>query len=414
MTGSGMRSAAFTLKNGMQAYVYPRPGLESVGMAIGVHYGSIDDRKGINGAAHYLEHMLFKGTGKRTAQDIKQEVRDIGVSWNAFTTFETTVYYMQGYSGYLERMMDILSDMITDSTLPEKEFELERGPVINEKLIHQDNPRFFFYDAFGRVLYSKHPAMRPVGGSRESIERTTREDLLNIYRSYYTPRNMMAVIYGNVGTVRARELLDEYFGGFDRKYNELKRPIANEPQIKRELAMRRDNLKQARIGIGFKTLPCAKAGMKEIVTLMVISKMLSFRLFDEIRDRNGLSYDPIASYYPFSTFGFIGAQAGVEPQNIGMARRIMLDEIGKLERGEVTREEVERAKLGLSIQYRMQRESTLDMVNSVASYALITGDYRFVEKLPDMAKGISLEDVRAQCHRYISTRKYGMVVLKPS
>lgn len=409
-----MKSSAFSLRNGMKVYVYPRPGLESVGIAVGVNYGSIDDKKEINGAAHYLEHMLFKGTTKRSTQDIKREVRDIGISWNAFTTFETTVYYMQGYSGYFGRMVDIISDMITNSTFPPKEFELERGPVINEKLIHQDNPRFFFYDNFGKALYKKHPAMRPVGGSRESIERTTRKDLLGIYNSHYTPRNMLVVVYGNVDPIRARAELDKRFGHFSRKYVPLKRQVAREPQVKEELVIRKENLKQSRVGIGFKSPPFKKSSEKELLSLMVVSKMLSYRLFDEIRDKNGLSYDPSASYYPFSTFGFIGAQAGVEPNMVDDAKRIMLGELGKMERGEITNEEVKRAKLGISIQYRMQRESTLDMANSIASYALITGDYKLVERIPDMVKQVSLADVKRCCRKYLRTKAYSMVVLKPA
>ncbi len=409
-----MRPVALTLKNGMRVCIYPTPGLESVGIAVGVNYGSIDDRKEINGAAHYLEHMLFKGTTGRSAQDIKQEIRDIGVSWNAFTTFETTVYYMQGYSGYFEEMADLLSDMTTNSTLPEKEFELERGPVINEKLIHQDNPRFFFYDTFGKVLYKRHPAMRPVGGSRESIERTTRKDLLGIYGSYYTPRNMMVVVYGKVEARKAARTVKERFGAFSRRYVELKRPVADEAQRKEEVTIRKENIKQARIGIGFKTMPYLESTTGEFLSMLIISKMLSYRLFDEVRDRNGLSYDPSAAYYPFSTFSFIGAQAGVEPKDVGAAKDIMLDELRKLGRGEIGREEVERAKEGLAIQYMMQRENTLSMVNSIASYALITGEYHFAERLPGMVRKVGLDAVRRYCKRYIRTERRSAVVLKPA
>ncbi len=397
----------------MRVYVYPRPELESVGVAVGVNYGSIDDRKEISGAAHYLEHMLFKGTTKRSTQEIKQVIRDMGVTWNAFTTFETTLYYMQGYSGYFDEIMDVISDMTTNSTLPKGEFELERGPVINERLMHQDNPRYFFYDTLGKALYRRHPAMRPIGGSRETIEGTTRRDLLDIYKAYYTPRNMVIAIYGNVNGNRAKETVNRYFGKFSRRYRELKRPIADEPQVKRELVMKRENLNQARIGIGFKTLPYKKASVSELLSLMVISKMLSDRLFDEVRDRNGLSYDPSAGYYPFSTFSYFGAQAGVEAKKINEAKSIMLAEMGKMERGEITRREVERARSGLSIQYRMQRENALAMVNSIASYALVMHDYRLTEKLPEMLQGVSAEDVRRYCKRYIKTKNYSMAVLKP-
>lgn len=409
-----MQSKGFTLKNGLRVYVYPRPGLESVGIAVGVKYGSIDDRAGINGAAHYLEHMLFKGTKTRSTNDIKQEVRDMGVNWNAFTTFETTVYYMQGYSGYFGRMADILSDMIINSVMQKEEFELERGPVINEKLIHQDNPRFFFYDNFGKVLYKKHPARLPVAGSRETIEHTRREDLLHIYNSYYTPKNTIVVVYGNISIASAKKTIGKCFGPFKRKYVKPSRPLADEPQVRDEHLIRRENLKQARVGIGFKTAPSEKASAKEIVTLMVISKMLSYRLFDEVRDRKGLSYDPSASYYPFSTFGFIGAQAGVEPQKVEEAKRIIIGEFRKLEDGEVTEEEVGRAKSGLSIQCRMQRESSQDMVNTIASYAIITGDYRFAEKIPDLVKGVSLADVKECSRKYLKTGSYSMVVLRPA
>ncbi len=398
----------------MHVYVYPRPEMESVGVAVGVNYGSIDDRKEINGAAHYLEHMLFKGTTRRTAYDIKQEVRDIGVSWNAFTTFETTIYYLQGYSGYFERMIDIISDMTTNSTLPQKEFELERGPVINEKLMHRDNPRFFFYDSFGKVLYKKHPAMRPVGGSRESIERTTRGDLLGIYNSYYTPKNMLVAIYGNVDVEKARKEISNRFGNFNRKHVPLRRRISNEPQTLNERVIKRENLKQARIGVGFKCLPFKNSSVEEFLSMQVISKMLSYRLFDEVRDKNGLSYDPSASYYPFSTFSFIGAQAGVEPKKIDDVKEIILGEFSRLEKGEAQRSEVERAASGLSIQYRMQREGTLDMANAIASYAMLTGDYRFLELLPGRIARVSLANVKKYAKKYLRTGRQGVVVLKPA
>ena len=129
-----MKSEALTLGNGLRVIIYPRPQLESVGIAVGVNYGSIDDPGRIGGAAHYLEHMLFKGTKKRSVLEITNSGRSLGYI-NATTTYETTVYLMQGYSGYFGRMMDLLSDMIKNSTLPERECRLEMGPVINENLM---------------------------------------------------------------------------------------------------------------------------------------------------------------------------------------------------------------------------------------------------------------------------------------
>ena len=409
-----MKSEAFTLRNGMPVFVYPLPYLESVGLAVGVNYGSIDDRKEINGAAHYLEHMLFKGTKKRSYEQINDEVRGMGAYNNAFTTFENTVYLFRGHSYYFGEMLDILSDMIKNSTLPPKECELERGPVINENLIHQDNPRFFFSDNFGKVLYKKHPAAMPVGGSRESIERVKRKDLLEIYNNSYSPRNMFLVIYGNVKAEAARAASKRYFDGFTGKMPKNKRPIANEPQKKGELIVRKENLKQARVGVGFKCLPYRPDRLREFLSMSVISKILSYRLFDEVREKKGLSYDPSASYYPYSTFGFIGAQAGVEPGNISEAKGIILREFGRMSRGDVTDAEVKSAKTGLKIQYRMLREDTLDMASAISSYKLLTGDYRFVEKLPEMIMTVTMDEVKKYAGKYIDVDNYSMLVLRPA
>ncbi len=398
----------------MDVFVYPQPYLESVGLAVGVNYGSIDDGSDINGAAHYLEHMLFKGTKKRTYGEINDEVRSMGAYSNAFTTFENTVYLFRGHSDYFHGMLDILSDMIKNSTLPPKEFELERGPVINENLIHQDNARFFFSDTFGKVLYKKHPAKLPVGGSRKSIEQVKRSDLIRIYKGAYSPKNMFLTIYGKVSTDDARKISRRMFDGFNGKSVKERRVVAEEPQAKREMTVRRENIKQARVGIGFKCLPYRSERLREFLSLLVASRLLSYRLFDEIREKRGLSYDPSASYYPYSTFGFIGAQAGVEPSSMAEAKEIMLREFGRLERGDVTESEVENAKTGLRIQYRMMREDTLDMVSAISSYRLLTGDYRFVERLPEMIASVSLDEVRKYAKKYIDTKRYSLLVLRPA
>ncbi|MCL4552599.1 MAG: insulinase family protein [Candidatus Marsarchaeota archaeon] len=408
-----MKSEALTLGNGLRVIIYPRPQLESVGIAVGVNYGSIDDPGRIGGAAHYLEHMLFKGTKKRSVLEITNSGRSLGYI-NATTTYETTIYLMQGYSGYFGRMMDLLSDMIKNSTLPERECRLEMGPVINENLMHQDNSRFFFYDNFGRVLYKRHPASRPVGGSRKSIERVTRADLLKIYTESYAPANMVVAIYGNVSLKSAKLVAARCFRGFKKDLVSKRRLIAEERQVLCERTIRRESLKQARIGVGFKCKPYARSSARELASMLVISKLLSYRLFDEIREKRGLSYDPSASYYPFSTLSFIGAQAGVEPRDIGTVKRIMIGEMRKLERGETTDAEVKKAKAALMIQYRVARENTLDMANSIASYALITGEWDFAWRLPGEIGKVSTGDIKRYCKRYIRSRDYSFLAIRPA
>jgi predicted Zn-dependent peptidase len=402
------------LRNGMRVCIYSYPQLESVGVAVGVNYGSVDDREAINGAAHFVEHMLFDGTRNRSSNQMEEAVRGMGANWDAFTTFENTVYYLQGYRGYFERMVELLSDMIKNSTFPKKQFVLERGPIINENLISQDNADGFFTDNFTRALYEKHPARLPVGGgTKEGIERIKRGDLVRIYQKYYTPRNMVLVIYGNIRIGKAKEASLRYFGDFRRKYVPKRRKVAREAQVRREIVVHKENLRHAIIGIGFKCAEFKASRAKEFAAMLVISKILQYRLFDEVRDKRGLSYDPGAAYYAYSTFAFIAAQAGTEPSNISETKRIMLRELQKLQEGRISRREVKNAREELSIQYRVLRDDTLEMANAVASYTLVTGDYKFVERLPALLKAVSLEAVKRYCRRYIRANRYGLLVLRP-
>ena len=408
-----MKSRALRLENGMRAFVYSYPQMESVCVAVGVDYGSIDDRKENSGAAHYLEHMLFRGTKTRGTDDIKREVREMGLVQNAFTTFENTIYFMQGYSGYFSRMIGLLSDMVKNSTIPEREFMLEKGAVINENLLNRDNPESFFDETFGRVLFRKHPARMSVGGTNGNIRRMKRGTLFGIYKKQYAPKNMVLVIYGNVGLGRAEEEARRCFGGFSRNYVGKKREVARETQDRREVEMRRKSLSHSIVGVGFKCSEFRKAAEKEMMSMFIASNILSDRLYDEIRDRRGLSYDPSTGYYPYSTFGFIGAQAGTEPGRAEEVKEVMLNEFGRLARGEISEKEFRRARDGMSVKYRMRRESTVGMAISTAAFTLLTGDYRFAEKIPEKLKGVGLEDVKRCCRKYIKEGKHSLLILRP-
>ena len=288
-----MRATTKFMKNGLKVVTNSTPHLQTVGIAFGVKFGSIDEKPGINGAAHFLEHMLFKGTAKRTWKQISDQLKELGVYNNAFTDHETTVYFMQAYRGYFEKAIDIFSDMIKNSKLPEKEFELERGPIINENLIRHDNTKYMISDYMPRVLYKKHPAKMSVGGdNQKSISKIKRADLMDIYGSYYTPKNSVLSIYGGISTEKALSAASKYFGDFERNFRSKPRHMAREKQEKKVLTIARKGIKQTRIGIGFKCAEFDKADTDEFLAMTVIERYLDDKLFEEIRQKRGLSYHP--------------------------------------------------------------------------------------------------------------------------
>ncbi len=408
-----MMTKTAQLDNGVKIAMRSTPQFQTVGIAVSFRYGSIDDNPRVGGAAHYLEHMLFKGTKKRTWREIIEEARNYGMEQNAFTNKESTTYFLWCYKGYFERAVDLLSDQVRNSVFPEKEFELERGPIINENLLHSDMPIYMFYDFLPKVLYSKHPARLSVGGDEKSIRRTTREDLLRIYDSHYSPNNMFVSVYGGVGTAKIISTMKKYFGDFEKKGAAPKRNTAREAQVKKELTVWKKGIKQTRIGMGFKTKGFVDAGMREMLSVSVIYEVLKNRLYDEIREKRGLSYDPSASYSLYSTFGFLAAGAGIEPVNLEKAKEILLKEFEKLQDGEITKSELRTRQRGYKIRMLTGREDTLSTALSMSEDLTVYNEPTLTERFPNLITSVSIDDFRKYCSKYIDVDRYGFVALRP-
>ena len=402
------------LDNGLKTTIDSQPHLQTVTIAFGVGLGSVDENPKLNGSAHFLEHMLFKGTNERTWKDIDDQLKEIGASYNAFTDHETTIYFTQVYKDYFGKAMEILSDMIKNSTLPEKEFELERGPVINENLIRHDNTKYMISDYMPLVLYRKHPARMSIGGDNEkSIWNIRRSDLMDLYKGNYVPGNSVLSIYGAVSAKNAADCASRYFTDFDGKPRKAKRAIAREKQERCTLTIKRKGIKQTRIGIGFKSSEFRRGDAEEYLALSVIERYLGDKLFEEIREKNGLSYDPMFLYGAYSTFGFIAAAAGIEPSKLEKAKGIMLSEYQKLQDGEIDKKELERTKRTISIEGRIRKDNTAAMAMNTASYELMYGGSKLLYDFPDLIKKVTLDDVRKYSRKYIDVDKCGVVILKP-
>lgn len=409
-----MKTYSQTLDNGLKVVVSSFPQLETAAVSFGVRYGSIDEKPRINGSAHFLEHMLFKGTQKRTWKEINDQTKELGVRYNAFTDHEVTVYFMQVYKGYFEKTIDILSDMVKNSTLPKKEFELERGPIINENLIRHDNPRYMISDYIPRALYRRHPARMSVGGDNDTtIKNVQREDLLDIYNNYYTPKNSILTIYGGISPTNAFSFAKKYFGDLDGDYRKPKRYEAREKQQKKTITIERKGIKQTRLGIGFMCNEFRKTELDEFLSMLVIERYLDDKMYEEIREKRGLSYDPMATYEPYSTFGFLASAAGIPPSKLEETNKVMLGEFEKLQNGEFVSADLNRTKKALHAEGKIRRESSAEMSMTMATYELMYSGSKLLEQVPELVTKVTIDDVRKYSAKYIDVDKYGMVLLKP-
>ncbi|HUC38579.1 MAG TPA: pitrilysin family protein [Candidatus Acidoferrum sp.] len=410
-----MQTHVETLDNGMKVIACSVPALQTVGIALGVKYGFVDDPDNKVGISHFLEHMLFKGTKRRTWKQIEEMTKALGIDKNAFTDEESTTYIMRAYKGYFKQGMDMLSDMIRNSTLPEKEFHMEKGPIINEILMFHDNPASSDMQNgyLPKVLFKSHPAKNSSNESRAMTGSMKRSDLMRVYKSYYAPSNMVLSIYGGVSVKDSVAYAKKYLGSFRRHAKPLNRYPAREKQEKRSVVITRSGVKQTRIGIGFKSPEFRKSHMDEYLASVVVEKVLQHRLFEEVREKRGLSYEPYGRVLTYSTFGFIGAEAGVVQNKLAETKSVILKEFDKLQKGEIEKKELDVVKNELRIGYTTVRERSLDMAVLMSSAEMTEGDASLPERMPNLVMKVGLDGVRAFCSKYIDIDKYCMYVLKP-
>ncbi len=403
------------LDNGMKVIVSPAASLQTVGISLGVEYGFVDDLPRKIGVSHYMEHMLFKGTKRRTWKEIEEETKRFGIDKNAFTDSEYTVYIMTAYKGYLNKALEILSDMMRNSTLPEKEFVMEKGPIVNEILIFHDNPASsdMSNGYLPKVLFKRHPARNTSIENARDTREMRRDDLMRVYNSYYGPGNMVLSMYGGISAGTGMKLARKYFGPFRKQTKKLVRHTSRERQERTTMIITRRGVKQTRIGIGFKTAEFQKSKFSEYLSSLVVERLLQHRLFEEVREKRGLSYEPFAKSYTYSTYGFIGAEAGVEQRNLQKAEEVMLREFEKLQDGEIRKKEMDTVKNELRIGYMIARERSLDMSIWGTISKLVEGDARLPERMPELIGRVTLDGARAYCSKYIDVDKYSMYVLKP-
>jgi predicted Zn-dependent peptidase len=405
---------SFVLENGLRVFIYSFPELETVGVSLGIRYGSVDERPDVNGAAHFLEHMIFKGTKKRTWKDINEQVKDIGGYDNAYTDREITNYLFQIQKNYFEKGISILSDMSMNSIIPKKEFELERGPIINENLIHEDNPENLFYDYMPKVLFKGHPAEMPVGGNNElTIKKITRDHLFEIYKRYYCPKNMFLCIAGGVKIETAERLTKKYFERYKSDFNTPQRIIFKGKNKLRNEVVKKAGIKQARIAIGFSLDPFNKKNIEEYATMIIINELMKYRLYEEIREKQGLSYDPYSVYQAGNTIGMISAEAGTETKNVEQVRKIITKEFEKMQYGEFEKKELEKMKKSTIIKNRIYRERSLDMAANITSSGVIEDEPDLFEEIPKIIEKINIDNARKVAEKNIDCNKYTEVLLMP-
>jgi len=377
------------------------PGSRSLTIGYWVAVGSRDEEPGHFGSTHFLEHLLFKGTQKRTALDIAVAFDSVGGEHNAMTAKEYTCYYAKVQDRDLSMAVEVLTDMITSSLLDPVEFENERGVILEELAMADDDPADVANERFFEAVMGDHPLGRPIGGSPETIQAATRAAVWEHYRANYRPQDLVVTVAGAVdhdvlvaAVTRALLLagwdLDEYSAPVGRRTGQPAQISQGSP-----VSIVRRPLEQANLLVG---APGLLATDDRRVTMSVLNSIfgggMSSRLFQEVREKRGLAYS-VYSFAPgYSDAGLFGMYAGCTPAKAGQVVELMLSELNRLAEGGVTADEMTRAAGQLSGASALALEDSDTRMSRLGRSEITLGEFVDLDEALRRLALVSADDVQ--------------------
>ncbi|EKE03875.1 MAG: hypothetical protein ACD_20C00134G0002 [uncultured bacterium] len=344
------------LDNGIRVITEHMPETYSATVMVWINTGSAIEKPEHNGICHFIEHMIFKGTGNRTSEQIVQAIECTGGGINAFTEKESTCYYARVLSNQVPVAIDVLLDMVFNSVYDKKNVELERQVILEEIKMYEDTPDELVHDLLIKSYWKGHALSQPITGTKSSMLRITREDILNFVQEYYTPDNIIVSIAGNFNEDEIIAQLNE----IDRKYNKTVRSYEMQiPVINPEVKVCEKDIEQSHVCFGLRgTSILNEDRYASAIIDVCLGGGMASRLFQEIREKRGLVYSINTYEALYRSSGIFGVYASASPANVDEVIQLTLDEFEKLRKSGLSDTEFEQAKLQLKGSLLIGSEST--------------------------------------------------------
>lgn len=391
------------------------PSVRSASVGVWVGVGSRDEGRSVAGAAHFLEHLLFKATPTRSAVDIAQAVDAVGGELNAFTTREHTCYYAHVLDSDLELAVDLVSDVVLRGRCATEDVEVERDVVLEEIAMRDDDPEDSLGDVFLTAMFGDHPVGRPVIGSVESIETMTRAQLHSFHVRRYTPQRMIVAVAGNIDHDVVVSLVREHFGPRLEAGRAAVAPrkgagrVGGKPSL---LVVDRDG-EQSHVSLGVRT-PGRHWEHRWALSVLntALGGGLSSRLFQQIRESRGLAYSVYSTVDTFADSGALSVYAGCQPERFDEVVRVTTEVLEGVARDGITADECRIAKGSLRGGLVLGLEDSGSRMHRIGRSELNYGEHRTIDHTLAQIEAVTLEEVNAVAHQLLS-RDYGAAVLGP-
>ena len=366
-----------TLKNGLRVVLAPLEETKATSVLVLSKVGSRYETKELNGASHFIEHLLFKGTKKRpTTLDISKELDGVGAEYNAFTARDHTGYYIKVNSKHCQLAFDILSDMLKNSKFDDTEMEREKKVIIEEINMYEDNPLMHIDDVLMEEMFKGNTLSWHISGTKDGVSKMKREDVLKYYKTFYSSQNIVLCVAGRIDE-KIKKLLNRYFGNYPKSRYKA-RPFKkfkvdskrfNKPKIN----LQYKETEQVQIALGF---PAYGYSDPKIYPLQLLSVILggnmSSRLFINVREKKGLAYFVRSSVDVYQDVGALVIQAGLDKSRLSEALKIILSELKRIRDKGVSKVELKRAKDFLDGKITLHMEDSIHMAEWFARQELLT------------------------------------------
>jgi predicted Zn-dependent peptidase len=403
------------LPGGLRVVTEHIPSVRSASVGVWVGVGSRDEGPSVAGAAHFLEHLLFKSTPTRTAVDIAQAVDAVGGELNAFTAREHTCYYAHVLDTDLELAVDLVADVVLRGRCAASDVEIERDVVLEEIAMRDDDPEDTLGDVFLSAMFGTHPVGRPVIGSVESIEAMTRGQLHSFHVRRYTPERMIVAVAGNVDHDEVVGLVREHFGPRLVRGRSAVAPrkgtgrVGGRPTLE---LINRDG-EQTHLSLGVRT-PGRHWEHRWALAVLnnALGGGLSSRLFQEIRESRGLAYSVYSTVDTFSDSGALSVYAGCLPERFDEVVRVTTEVLDGVARDGITEDECRIAKGSLRGGLVLGLEDSGSRMNRIGRNELNYGEHRSIEDTLERIEAVTLEQVNVVA-RQLLRKPYGAAVLGP-
>ena len=396
------------LDNGIPVVTEQLKNYRSVIVGIWVKVGSRNEIAEKNGISHFLEHMFFKGTKKRSATDIAVDIDSLGGDLNAFTSRENTVFYVKLLDEYIDKGIELLSDIFLHSTFAEEEIEKEKGVIKEEIKLVEDTPDDYVHDLFSQTVWGNSGLGQPVLGRRETIKSFTRDDLAHHVKKYYGTSDTVVSCAGNFSPDSVMDYLNHHLGSLRRGSEP---ELFSPPSFKADVALFPKDLSETHICLGVEGIPFASDDRFAISILnTVLGSSVSSRLFQEIREKLGLAYSIYSFSSSYMDTGFWAVYAGTGRKKAVTVTDLIVKEMKALH-ATITDVELRRAKDQLKGNIVLGLESSSNRMQSIARQEIYFGRNFSQSEIMKSIEAVTIEQVRDLSNRLINKGSMCLTVL---